>query len=182
MPAADAKTILAVDLGTGGPKVALVSIDGEVLDHDFEPTPILLQPGGGAEQRPDDWWNAIKTATHRVLDRGAVPASSVAAVKLTTQWSGTVAVDRDGTPLMNAIIWMDSRGAPYIAQITDGLLKIRIILGKPPFHVLMPIPYPGFKIKGPGRRKTREVMILKEFIPRDNHDLLVVLVHAVSFL
>jgi len=124
MSAADAKTILAVDLGTSGPKVALVSIDGEVIDHDFEKTPILLLPDGGAEQRPEDWWRAIKTATQRLLDRGSVPATSVAAVKLTTQWSGTVAVDRDGQPLMNAIIWMDARGAPYVAEITGGPLKI----------------------------------------------------------
>jgi len=124
MSAAHAETILAIDLGTGGPKVAVVSIDGEVLDHDFEQTPILLQPGGGAEQRPDDWWNAIKTATRRLLDRGMAKADSVAAVKLTTQWSGTVAVDRDGKPLMNAIIWMDARGAPYVAQVTGGPLKI----------------------------------------------------------
>lgn len=124
MSAADTKTILAIDLGTSGPKVALVSIDGEVIDHDFEETPILLLPEGGAEQRPDDWWQAIKTATRRMLERASIPSTSIAAIKLTTQWSGTVAVDREGRPLMNAIIWMDARGAPYVARIIDGPLKI----------------------------------------------------------
>jgi xylulokinase len=124
MSATKGKYIWAVDLGTSGPKVALVSTDGEVACHEFERTQLLLLPNGGAEQRPDDWWNAIKKATRRLLDKGIVPRDEIVAACLTTQWSGTVAVDRAGKPLMNAIIWMDSRGAPYVMEICDGLIKI----------------------------------------------------------
>ncbi len=53
-----------------------------------------------------------------------VPIEKVAAVSCTAQWSGTVAVDRGGEPLMNAIIWMDSRGARYLDRITGGPIKI----------------------------------------------------------
>jgi len=116
--------ILAIDLGTNGPKVALVSTHGEVLDYEFEETPISFLPNGGAEQDPDDWWNAITKATRRLLGKGMVPVDNVIALCCTTQWSGTVAVDRDGDHLMNAIIWMDSRGAPYVKEITGGLVKI----------------------------------------------------------
>jgi len=38
---------------------------------------------------------------------------------------GTVAVDRDGRPLMNALTCMDSRGRRYINDIIDGWIKIR---------------------------------------------------------
>lgn len=124
MPADKAKYIWAVDLGTSGAKVALVSTDGEVVGYDFERTELLLLPNGGAEQRPDDWWNAIKKATGRLLAKRLVPRDDIVAACLTTQWSGTVAVDRAGNPLMNAIIWMDCRGAPYVERITDGLVKI----------------------------------------------------------
>ena len=51
------KYILAIDLGTSGPKTALISVYGEVLDNEFQSTPIILHPGGGAEQDPDGWWN-----------------------------------------------------------------------------------------------------------------------------
>lgn len=44
--------ILAVDLGTGGPKVALVGLDGRLRAHEIERTELLLSPGGGAEQDP----------------------------------------------------------------------------------------------------------------------------------
>ncbi len=116
--------ILAVDLGTSGPKVALFSASGALVAHDFEPTPLQLLPNGGAEQNPEDWWNAITRATQRVVARQLVPVDAIRAISLTTQWSGTVAVDRAGQPLRPAIIWMDSRGAPYIKKLTGGFPEI----------------------------------------------------------
>lgn len=116
------KHILAIDLGTSGPKVALVSIDGEIAAHEFEKTDLLLFPNGGAEQNPDDWWRAIKSATRRLLNRHLVPIQDIVAVCCTSQWSGTVAVDAEGRPLMNAIIWMDARGAGYIRKLISGTL------------------------------------------------------------
>ena len=124
MSTSNKKYILAIDLGTSGPKVALVSTGGDVVDHEFQETPILLFPNGGAEQRPDDWWNAIIKASKRVLGKGLVPLDDVVAVCCTSQWSGTVAVDRAGAPLMNAIIWMDSRGAPHVKRISGGRVEI----------------------------------------------------------
>ena len=119
------KYILAIDLGTSGPKVALVSTDGEVLDCESEETPLLLLANGGAEQRPDDWWDGIAKASKRLLGKNPVPSDDIIALSCTAQWSGTVAVDRDGHHLMNAIIWMDSRGAPYAKRITGGLIKLK---------------------------------------------------------
>ncbi len=48
--------ILAIDLGTSGPKVALVGDDGSLVGGEFEPTDLILSPGGGAEQDPHQWW------------------------------------------------------------------------------------------------------------------------------
>jgi xylulokinase len=120
----DGKYILAVDLGTSAAKVALVSTDGEVVGFDSQEIPVLYLPNGGAEQRPDDWWKAIKSATQRLTTQSVISPGDIFALNCTTQWSGTVAVDRDGHHLMNAIIWMDSRGAPYIRRITDGLIRV----------------------------------------------------------
>ncbi len=116
------KYILAVDLGTSGPKTALVSVYGEVVDVEFEENELILLPGGGAEQDPAEWWSAIVGTAKKVLAKGLVPVDDIAAVCCSTQWSGTVAVDRDGNHLMNAIIWMDSRGKKYIDELTGGLV------------------------------------------------------------
>ena len=124
MSTSGTKYILAIDLGTSGPKSALVSTHGDVLDHEFEDTDVILLPGGGAEQDPDVWWQAIVTSTRRLLDKKLAPVDDIIAVCCTTQWSGTVAVDRDGKHLMNAVIWLDSRGSTYINEITNGPIKI----------------------------------------------------------
>ena len=117
--------VLAIDVGTGGAKVALVSTRGELVAPQAEPVGLELLPAGGAEQNPEEWWAAIVTATRRVLADGATPGSAVAAVSCTTQWSGTVAVDSNQRPLGNAIIWMDHRGAPYVAELIGGPVRFQ---------------------------------------------------------
>lgn len=114
------KYILAHDHGTSGSKAALVSTQGEVLDFEFEETPLYLFPGGGAEQNPEEWWNAIIKTSKRLLDKELVPVEDIVAVCCSSQWSGTVPVDKDGNNLGNAIIWMDSRGEPYVKKLVKG--------------------------------------------------------------
>ncbi len=118
------KFILAIDHGTSGPKVAIVSTHGDVLEWAFEEVPLHLFKGGGAEQDPDDWWNAIKKMSKKVIDSGCVPVEDIVGVCNSSQWSGTVAVGKDGNHLMNSVIWMDTRGAPYMEQIHKSLLKV----------------------------------------------------------
>jgi xylulokinase len=118
------RAVLAWDLGTSGAKAALVTASGRVLGSEFEPTELLLYPGGGAEQRPDEWWEAELRASERLLARELVPRSSIVAIGVTAQWSGIVPVGADGKALMNAVIWMDSRGAPYVREITRGPIRI----------------------------------------------------------
>ena len=117
--------ILAIDLGTSGPKVALVTTEGEVLASEVESTELFLSEGGGAEQDPDDWWRAIMTAARRITDRELVPREQIIAVAVTSQWAGTVPVDQDGNALCRAMIWLDSRGAKYIPEVAGGLIRIQ---------------------------------------------------------
>ncbi len=120
-------TILAIDLGTSGVKVALLSVQGVVLAGDSEAVPLHVLPQGGVEQDPAQWWAAICTATRRLLaqNAAAVSSASVQGVCVTAQWSGTVAIDEQGTPLARAIIWMDDRGAPYIRQRIGGFPRVQ---------------------------------------------------------
>jgi xylulokinase len=116
--------VLGVDLGTGGPKVALATTDGVILGHESERVELILLPGGGAEQDPDAWWRAIVAATRRLLARDLVPAENVAAICMSSQWGGVVAVDARGRHLHNAVIWMDGRGGDYSRALTSGGLTV----------------------------------------------------------
>lgn len=116
--------VLAVDLGTGGPKVALVDRRGRIAAHARRPVSTRLVPGGGAEQDPAQWWEAVASASRETLDAGGVRPEAVAGVCCTAQWSGTVACDSRGVPLRPALIWMDSRGAAAIRRQTGGGLSL----------------------------------------------------------
>jgi len=118
------KYILAIDHGTGGPKSAIVTTEGEVLEWAFQEVPLYASKGGVVEQDPDDWWNAIIKTSKNVIDNAQVSVDNIVGVCNTSQWSGTVAVDKEGNHLMNSIIWMDTRGAPYIENFNKGLLKV----------------------------------------------------------
>lgn len=114
------KVILAVDHGTSGVKVSLITLTGQILASASEKTEVLYLPGGGAEQNPEDWWQAFVRAARRLLDSGTVPKEEVAAVAVSSTFSTTVPVGSDDRPVMNAITWMDSRGGPYVRAIARG--------------------------------------------------------------
>ena len=112
--------VLAVDLGTGGPKVALVSTEGVVVGHTYETNDLILLPDGGVEQDPQQWWTTIVAGARRLLARQLVPIDQIVAVSVTSQWMTTVAVGPDGRHLGNAISWMDTRGARWAQQAAGG--------------------------------------------------------------
>lgn len=116
--------ILSIDLGTSGCKVALVSLAGRVAGWAFRPVPTIVVGRVGAEQRPDDWWRAFVMAAREALAESGIAASRVLAVCASTQGEGTIPVDRDGTPLTNAILWLDMRGAPHVRRRVRGPLRV----------------------------------------------------------
>lgn len=116
--------VLAIDLGTSACKVALVTTQGDVVAYEQEATEVTLLPNGGAEQDPDRWWEVVGKASRRLIDSGVVPVDSIDAVCATAQWAGTVALDADGKPLRDAIIWMDTRGADQAAALSRGLVNL----------------------------------------------------------
>jgi xylulokinase len=118
------KLILAVDLGTSGMKVALITVAGEVLGWESEPVRLIITPYGGAEQSPEEWWQAFLSAAGRLLKRQPEAGPRVAAVCCSTQGEGTIAVDSNGNALGNAILWMDMRGAPYLHRQVRGTINV----------------------------------------------------------
>jgi xylulokinase len=116
--------ILAIDLGTSGPKIGLATAQGKIVAGEVGHTPIIMLPDGGVEQDPNTWWEAVKECVQKLLRKTAVSPHQITAVCCTAQWSGTVSVDKQGNHLRNAIIWMDARGAPYVHHVTNSLIKM----------------------------------------------------------
>jgi sugar (pentulose or hexulose) kinase len=117
--------VLAVDLGTGGPKVALLSATGRIAAHAFQAVGVDLTDDGGAEQSPGAWWEAVVSSARRALADIGVAPEQVVGIGCTSQWLGTVPVDGAGDAIGPAIIWMDSRGASAIRDVVRGTLNVQ---------------------------------------------------------
>jgi xylulokinase len=123
--AAGHRYVLAIDLGTGGPKVGLVEDTGRLLAAAVRRNALHILPGGGAEQDAHEWWQSVRDAAREVIREAAVPRTSIVGVGVTSQWSVIVPVDRDGEPLMNAVSWLDTRGAPHARKLSAGFPSIQ---------------------------------------------------------
>jgi xylulokinase len=117
---ATAPQILAIDLGTSGMKAALVAADGTVTGWAERPIELRLLAGGGAEQDPQEWWDALRDV---VADLGRAHPDHLRAVTTvcaSTQGEGTIAVDAAGEPLTACITWLDMRGAASLRRQFGG--------------------------------------------------------------
>jgi xylulokinase len=103
--------VLAVDLGTSGPKAAVVSLQGRIVATARAHVETIFLPGDGAEQDPDAVWAAVKTACGNALRESGVAPRDILAVICSSQYSSIVPVDARGRATMNMILWLDKRGA-----------------------------------------------------------------------
>ncbi len=112
-----AQYILSIDLGTGGPKVALVADDGTIAASANRPVATIQLGPDQAEQDPEEIWDAIISAARQVIRDAEKPLDSILAISCTSQYFSIVPIDEEGRPVGNMIPWMDGRGGPYTREI-----------------------------------------------------------------
>jgi xylulokinase len=119
------KYVIAVDVGNSSTKVGLVNQDGELIATASGRYEFHYLPNGGVEQDPEDWWQAVSKGVKKVIQDSAVRSEDILAIGVTSQWAVSVAVDEHGDPLMNAISFMDTRGAKYNAEVVKGFPSLQ---------------------------------------------------------
>jgi xylulokinase len=112
--------ILGYDLGTSSVKAVLVDARGAIRASASAAYPLHLPAPGYAEQRPQDWWEALGSVTRELLSSDPTLRDQVRALGIGAQLCGCVLVDASGEPLHPCLIWMDTRSAPIARRITAG--------------------------------------------------------------
>ncbi len=105
--------VLAIDLGTSGPKAALVSEHGEVSARAVRTIATHLIPPNGAEQDPDEVWEAVTSAIREIAGAADVPRESIVAIACAAQYFSIVPVGADGEAIGPLLLWLDGRGGPH---------------------------------------------------------------------
>jgi xylulokinase len=112
-------TLVGVDVGTTGVKALAITPRGDVVGKAEEGYPLSTPRAGWSEQDPEDWWRA----TERAL--AALPAP--AAIGLSGQMHGLVALDSADRVLRPAILWNDQRTAAECAEIEERVGLERLV-------------------------------------------------------
>src|SRR5512133_27065 len=99
-------SVLAVDLGTGSVKVALVDDELRVLRSAARPYAVRAPRRGAAEAEPRHWQAAVADAVGAVL---ATAPEAPSAVGVCGQMHGVVLLGADGQALAPAVLWPDTR-------------------------------------------------------------------------
>jgi len=113
--------IIAHDLGTTGNKASLHHDDGRLVASTTVGYPAHFAAGGVAEQNPQDWWDAVVSATRELLARTETDPSDVQGLVVSGQMMGAVLLDGDGAPVRPAIIWADTRASAQQRELEHEL-------------------------------------------------------------
>ncbi|MCL3781246.1 carbohydrate kinase [Prolixibacteraceae bacterium JC049] len=104
---------LGIDLGSSSVKASLFNTsNGSTIASTFFPKkemPISSEIPGWAEQAPTLWWDNTCKAITEVLDIAKCNKNDITAIGITYQMHGLVALNNEGVPVHDAIIWCDSR-------------------------------------------------------------------------
>lgn len=102
--------IISHDLGTSGDKCAIFDETGKMVASTYEETETYSPKTRWSEQRPLDWWKAVKDANKKVMAKAKIDPRMIKGIGLDAHMHGCVPVDRDGNLLREqAIIWNDGR-------------------------------------------------------------------------
>ncbi|MDP3972468.1 MAG: FGGY-family carbohydrate kinase, partial [Candidatus Nanopelagicales bacterium] len=116
--------ILGIDLGSGGPKVAVVTPNGEILGTCFRGVSVDVGTEGRATQDADEWTRALAEAVQEAVDLSGVRPDGLTSVGITGQWGSTVPVAADGSPAGPVLLWADTRARPHMREIVGGPLSV----------------------------------------------------------
>ena len=116
---------VGVDIGTQSLK-AVICDDGLAVigSASVAYQPVFPKPGW-AEQDPGVWEAAIGPAIGGALEQSGITADAIAAVRVSGQLDGCVAVADDGAALAPALIWMDRRAAAETSDVDAQMILER---------------------------------------------------------
>jgi xylulokinase len=112
--------LVGLDVGTTGAKAIAITPEGELLATAEADYPLSTPRPGWAEQDPEDWWRASQSVLARL-------GHEQAAIGLSGQMHGLVALDGADRVLRPAILWNDQRTAQECAEIERRIGLERLI-------------------------------------------------------
>jgi len=122
------KYYLGIDIGTYETKGVLVNIRGEVISQSSKKHEMIVPQSGWAEHRPiEDWWGDFTFISKDLINKSGCDPKLIQAVSASTIGPCMLPVDREGQPLMNAVLYgVDTRAYKEIEYLNETIGKEKI--------------------------------------------------------
>lgn len=111
---------LGIDIGTFESKGVLVDRDGIVIASLAQPHDMIVpQPGWAEHRAEEDWWQDFKIISRGLLAKSGIDPADIKCVACSAIGPCMLPVDKDGEPLMNAVLYgVDGRAAKEVDELT----------------------------------------------------------------
>jgi len=157
-----ARWILAIDLGNGGPKVAVVSLECEVRRTAMRPVHVCVGLDGAATQNATEWWDELRAAAREAIVGAGADGDQLHAIAITGQWASSVPVGADNEPVGDVLLWSDTRARDLTRAVIGGPVTIS---GFAPRKVLPFIRLTGGAPTPSGADPTGHSLLLRARLP-----------------
>lgn len=130
------KNLLGIDFGTTALKACLFDEQGNRLTSESVQYKLITE-GDYVEFDANEFFNIISSVVEKITSEYKVDAMSI-----DTQGETLIVLDKDGNPLMNAIIWLDTRAEKQAKDMEKafGLEKMYNITGQAEISAGFPAP------------------------------------------
>ncbi len=157
------RIILAVDIGTTETKTVLIDSKKGHRDSRQGRNSLLYPEEHCVEQSPGELAETMYRCVRELIDGNRDLVKEIAGVTFTSQMMNLIPVDRQGTPLMNSISWMDERAAGVtVKKMIRGWPKVE---GYPLALLLRFLRISGGIFGVNGKDNISRMVWLKEFRP-----------------
>ena len=144
--------LIGIDLGTTNVKGIILADDGTVIASASRENKLLFPGPDMVEQDAALWWsNTVEILQEITRKAGPEVVRKIRGISVSSQTVTMLPVDKEGSPLRNAMIWMDSRSAAELHYIIDsiGFNRLVSIIGAQPDVAFLPNKILWFKKNEP---------------------------------
>lgn len=137
----DNKVVIGLDVGTTSTKSVVFGPKGKIRGVHAVDYPLIQPNPSWAEQDPDQILQAVIDSVRHSLLKAKVAADDVLAIGLSTAMHSVIALDANGQPLTQTIIWADNRSIKHSNRIKEELAGHEIYKRTgTPIHPMSPLP------------------------------------------
>ena len=125
---------IGIDSGTQSTKTIIADGEtGKIMASASHPTPLIDGlPPGHKEQRPEQWFEAVRITMKKALEKSGVNPKDIHGIGVSGQQHGFVPLDRTGNVIRPAKLWCDTSTASQCEKIikkVGGLDKCIQLIG-----------------------------------------------------